>query len=222
MGPGLNLAPHLNVAATIAVSLADAFQLRTWTHCRRWSGWQSCLVSLIPSGTLHHLQSTGPMAFLYMDPLMDGLCAVDEDQLTRGRSSLLRQGKAAELGTAFDAFDLPSRRPRDERITRVVLEIERRPCDFRSLQQAASLACLSPSRFRARFMNEVGLPFRRYRLWRRMALVMRAVASGSNLTEAAHLSGFASSSHLSAAFKTMFGLSASDILGMGVSIVLSE
>lgn len=90
------------------------------------------------------------------------------------------------------------------------------------LQDAAALACLSPSRFRARFGAELGLPFRRYRLWRRMAAVMRTVASGGTLTTAAHAAGFASSAHLSSTFKRMFGLTASDLLALGVAIDLSN
>jgi AraC-like DNA-binding protein len=104
----------------------------------------------------------------------------------------------------------------------VVREIERQPDAFGRLQDAAALACLSPSRFRARFDAELGLPFRRYRLWRRMAAVMRSVASGCSLTQAAHAAGFSSSAHLSATFKRMFGLTASDLLSLGVAIDVSE
>jgi AraC-like DNA-binding protein len=55
-----------------------------------------------------------------------------------------------------------------------------------------------------------------------MAVVMRTVAAGRSLTQAAHAAGFASSAHLSAAFRRMFGLSARDLLSTGVSIDLSD
>jgi len=103
-----------------------------------------------------------------------------------------------------------------------VREIESRPDSFGRLQDAAALACLSPSRFRARFDAELGLPFRRYRLWRRMAFVMRTVAVGGSLTEAAHVAGFSSSAHLSSTFKRTFGLTASDLLALEVAIDVSE
>jgi AraC-like DNA-binding protein len=76
--------------------------------------------------------------------------------------------------------------------------------------------------FRARFEAELGLPFRRYRLWRRMAWVMRTVAAGGTLTEAAHTAGFSSSAHLSSTFKRLFGLTASDLLAWRVAIDVSE
>jgi AraC-like DNA-binding protein len=59
-------------------------------------------------------------------------------------------------------------------------------------------------------------------MWRRMALVMRALAEGSDLTAAALACGFASSAHLSAAFKQMFGLSPREVLALRVAIDTSE
>ena len=44
VGPGLDLAPHMNVATTIAVALADPFELRFWTHRKQWSVWKSSTV----------------------------------------------------------------------------------------------------------------------------------------------------------------------------------
>jgi AraC-like DNA-binding protein len=144
------------------------------------------------------------------------------ERLEHGMQRLRREARTIGIRAAFDAFGLPARGPSDARIARVVREIERRPHEFDSAREAAGLACLSPSRFRARFADEVGLPFTRYRLWRRMAVVMRTVAAGGTLTDAAHAAGFASSAHLSTAFRRMFGLSARDLLATGVAIDVSE
>ncbi len=221
VGPGLDLSPHLNVATTIAVSLRQAFELRTWAKSGRWSSWRSEVVAVIPSETLHHLKSLGPMAFLYLDPLTDRRHPMSAAELLCGRERLRHAGPRIGLDEAFSAFGLGPHGPRDARIARVVREIERRPDAFDRLQDAAALACLSPSRFRARFDAELGLPFRRYRLWRRMAAVMRTVAAGDSLTEAAYVAGFSSSAHLSSTFKRMFGLTASDLLRLGVTIDVS-
>jgi len=222
LGPGLRLAPHSNVAVTIAIALDQPFALRTYKPQRGWSEWQSCLTALIPSETLHHLQSTGPMAFLYLDPITDRRHSLSQAQLDRGRAHLLSLRPGFGIDAAFAGFGLQLHRPSDARIERVVLEIDKRPEAFGRLAEAAKMACLSPSRFRARFQAEVGLPFRRYRMWRRMAIVMRAVAQRGSLTAAALEAGFSSSAHLSSAFKRMFGLSASDVLAMGVTIDMSE
>ncbi|MCZ8108939.1 MAG: AraC family transcriptional regulator [Burkholderiales bacterium] len=222
VGPGLQLDPHLNVATTIAVSLDTDFALRTHDPEHGWSAWSSCPVAVIPSQTLHHLRSAGPMAFLYLDPLGDGRAPPGPAMLEDGHRRLRREARTIGIRAAFDGFGLPARRPSDERIARVVREIERRPHEFDSAPEAAGLACLSPSRFRARFADEVGLPFTRYRLWRRMAVVMRTVADGGSLTDGALAAGFASSAHLSTAFRRMFGLSPRALLATGVAIDVSE
>jgi AraC-like DNA-binding protein len=222
VGPGLHLEPHENAAATMAVALGEPFEIRTLAGATKWSDWQSHVSCLIPSGTLHHLKSRGPMVFLYLDPLTDRHHALTQDQLDRGRERLLEVRQGFGIGEAFAAFGLQARLPMDERIAKVVLEIEKRPESFKRVQEAAAMACLSPSRFRARFDAEVGLPFSRYRMWRRMALVMRTIAAGGTLTDAALSAGFSSSAHLSSSFKRMFGLSASEVIALGVSIDVSE
>jgi AraC-like DNA-binding protein len=45
-----------------------------------------------------------------------------------------------------------------------------------------------------------------------------AIAAGDNLTTAAMKAGFASPSHLADRFKTTFGLSASQLLGTGLTL----
>jgi len=222
VGPGLDLAPHLNLATTIVVALQQPFALRVWAKSGGWTPWQADVVGVIPSETLHHLKCHGPMAFLYLDPLTDRPRAWSRVDLLQGRERLRACRPHIGLAMAFAAFGLTARRPRDARIARVVHAIEQHPDAFGRLQDAAALACLSPSRFRARFQAELGLPFRRYRLWRRMAAVMRQLAAGSSLTEAAHAAGFASSAHLSSSFKRLFGLAASALLARGVAIDLSE
>jgi AraC-like DNA-binding protein len=223
IGPGLDMAPHMNAAIRIAVGLEQPFFLQTWTPKGGLSDWEPCEARAIPSETVHHLRSSGPMACLYLDPLQDHRSPLSEQDLLRGRDHLRAVG-ADRVGIheAFAAFGVAARTARDARIARVVLEVERRPFDFGRIQEAAALACLSPSRFRSRFHAEIGLPFRRYRLWRRMAVVMRTIAAGGNLTEAAHAAGFSSSAHLSSAFRRMFGLSVSELLSRDVRIDLSE
>ena len=221
-GPGLELAPHFNVAKTIAVSLSQPFELRIWRASGGWTEWRSRVVEVIPSETLHHLKSSGTMAFLYLDPLADSGNPLSEETLRLGRERMQASWQEAGISEAFVTFGLAGRLPRDGRIARVLVEIDRRPAAFGRLHDAAALACLSSSRFRARFNAEVGLPFRRYRLWRRMAAVMRAIAAGGNLTDAALASGFSSSAHLSSAFKRMFGLAASDLVALGVEIDVSQ
>lgn len=74
--------------------------------------------------------------------------------------------------------------------------------------QAASVACLSESRFSHLFVEETGLPFRTYVLWRRLMRAVEQRAAGGSLTEAAHQAGFSDSAHFSRTFVRMFGIPA--------------
>ncbi len=97
----------------------------------------------------------------------------------------------------------------DKRIVRVLGKL---PTDLglpMDVGQAAEIACLSESRFSHLFVEEIGLPFRTYLLWRRLMLAVDAISAGETLTSAAHHAGFADSAHFSRTFLRMFGVQAS-------------
>jgi AraC-like DNA-binding protein len=75
-----------------------------------------------------------------------------------------------------------------------------------NLTDAAAAAHLSPSRLTHVFTREVGLPVKRYVLWRRLRRVVEEVAGGATLTWAAAAAGFSDSAHLSRTFHRAFGL----------------
>jgi AraC-like DNA-binding protein len=68
----------------------------------------------------------------------------------------------------------PSRRL-DERVTKVLTAIQASDDLRMSIEDAAALAFLSPSRFAHLFTQQVGLPFRRYMLWRKLTRAMLAI-----------------------------------------------
>lgn len=100
----------------------------------------------------------------------------------------------------------PPARRLDPRVTRVLGGI-RASDDLRvSLETAASVACLSPSRFAHLFKEQVGLPFRRYMLWRKLTRAMLAIGRQGTVAAAAHAADFADAAHLTRTFHQMFGL----------------
>jgi AraC-like DNA-binding protein len=80
-----------------------------------------------------------------------------------------------------------------------------------SLSDAATHVGLSTGRARHLFVEETGLPFRTYLLWRRLMRAAEHFSAGSSLTDAAHHSGFSDSSHLSRTFRRMFGIAADSL-----------
>ena len=68
------------------------------------------------------------------------------------------------------------------------------------------MAFLSPSRFAHLFTQQVGLPFRRYMLWRKLTRAMLAIGKEPTIAAAAHASDFADAAHLTRTFYQMFGI----------------
>ena len=107
----------------------------------------------------------------------------------------------------------PPMRQMDDRIARALAFM--RSADARGLTQddVAKQVFLSPSRFAHLFTQEVGLPFRRYLLWRKLSRSIDAFGRGGTLSAAAHAAGFADSAHLTRSFYQMFGIPPSVMMG---------
>jgi AraC-like DNA-binding protein len=105
----------------------------------------------------------------------------------------------------------PTRRL-DSRVTTVIDGI-RASDDLRmSLDQAADKACLSSTRFAHLFKDQVGLPFSRYMLWRKLTRAMVAIASEGTIAAAAHSADFADAAHLTRTFYQMVGMAPSVLM----------
>ena len=212
VGPGLSLDPHRNATTTVAIGLAHPFELTVAGEdpiCRS--------VAAIPPDTRHHLRATGPMAFLYLDPHSDDLPA------TRLPDGLPIDPRAAPRDIVRSILHTLGMQPRSPgRLGPTIRAIEQSPRDFPRVDDAARHAGLSPSRFRAVFRAHMGLPFQRYRLWRRMAVVARAIEAGGSLTDAAFEAGFAGSAHFSTCFRELFGLAPSRLLRLGARFQVDD
>jgi AraC-like DNA-binding protein len=106
----------------------------------------------------------------------------------------------------------PPARHQDERITRVLSAIRGRDDLRMSLDDAAKLAFLSPSRFAHLFKDQVGLPFSRYMLWRKLTRAMVAIASERTIAAAAQAADFADAAHLTRTFYQMVGMAPSVLM----------
>ncbi|QRN79795.1 MAG: helix-turn-helix domain-containing protein [Nocardiopsis sp. BM-2018] len=80
-----------------------------------------------------------------------------------------------------------------------------------SLTEAARVSHLSVDRFRHLFTAQVGIPFSRFILWRRLSIALRSLAAGTDATSAAQEAGFADSPHLSRTVRAMFGVSLTEL-----------
>lgn len=224
-GPSLRLKPHRNAVATAIIGLSQAFTFRLGDEAP-----QRTRFALAPAGALHGVDADGAMLFVYLDaadptvarlsqtltPSTEATCSAWADLLARAPASLA--GLKDAVGQLFGERE--ERAPCDPVIADVAQAIAADPATFVGVAVAARRAGLTQAQFQRRFSRAMGMPFRRYRLWRRMAVALMAMSRGTSLTHAAFDAGFSSSAHLSAAFMTMFGLAPSALLKSGVQIRL--
>jgi AraC-like DNA-binding protein len=223
-GPSLNLAPHSGSVWCLAVGIDGPLAVATADGANR-----TAHSVLIPPRLTHQLTCIGTgLVSCYLEP-------------TSARADTSRHkfsdwqgevgvGHVDEAGLQFSPSDDESasywldlaapaaQRHIDPRIVAAARTIRDEPAATVSSQELAAAAGLSESRFLHLFRDELGTSLRRYRLWVRLTHAGAAIAVGDNLTTAALKAGFASPSHLADRFKTTFGLSASALLGTGLSV----
>jgi AraC family transcriptional regulator len=100
----------------------------------------------------------------------------------------------------------PPSRQIDPRVTRVLAAICKTDDLRMSVEDAAAMVFLSPSRFAHLFKQQVGLPFRRYMLWRKLARAVLLIGRQGTISTAAHAADFADAAHLTRTFSQMFGI----------------
>ncbi|MFD0360912.1 helix-turn-helix domain-containing protein [Nocardia sp. GCM10030253] len=192
--------------------------------------------ALIPARTMHQIVSdSGRMLFFYLDPgsarsrsirnLMleqsPTICLHHRAQFPIIRH--LRDSDSPNLGQLRERIlgALESQKI-DERIHAAMVTIRDQPAGNPAAAELAARAGLSTSRFLHLFSAHAGTSFRRYRMWARMLYVAAALSKGMDLTRAATEAGFASPSHFSDTFHTIFGLTATAVISTGVQIVAED
>lgn len=130
--------------------------------------------------------------------LLDGLaCRASNESLIEIAKSII----------SLLAGSVPEVEDVDPRIARALDWIRGHLGASITLGEVASVAHLSPSRFRHLFVAQTGISFRAFVLWARVSSAMVAAMSGQSWTTAAQNAGFADSAHLTRTCKRMFGIS---------------
>jgi len=152
---------------------------------------------------------------------MQTALAYDITVVPDARTSICAEALQAFVEKPFESMDVgdlirhcvlslcagapPSRRL-DGRVTKVLTAIQAADDLRMSTNDAAAMAFLSPDRFAHLFKQQVGLPFRRYMLWRKLTRAMLAIGKEPTIAAAAHASDFADAAHLTRTFYQMFGI----------------
>ena len=168
---------------------------------------------LVEPLTRHRLLPGTTATLFYIEPSRD-------DTSYQAMQAFLPEPHAAKIIGSPDGFWSRqmggSARPitGDPLIDDALARIEQRLDDGAiALRVVADVSGLSPDHFRHRFTDAVGLPFRRYVLWRRLRRAAELLSSGADATTSAHEAGFADSAHFARTIKATFGVTASQAFG---------
>lgn len=186
-----------------------------------------CRTALVDAGVQHRLEASGErLASIYIEP-------------GTAEARALRQTYLRDAGAAFDICSPPQRRdlterrlrdfdldallqrplyvaPLDPRIRSALLCLSEEQTVMPSRTQLAAMTRLSESRFNHLFSAQMGVCFRRYRLWLQLRAAISQWPRQCTLTEAAMQGGFSDAAHFSRVFRDMFGLTPSTVLkGIG-------
>jgi AraC-like DNA-binding protein len=226
-GGGAPIAPHSHYAIQLVIGAPAGLRVQFG----RQGEWKACAAALVPSRALHSIDvnACAWSAVLFIEPetpegkvlsarLQGALEVLDSDAIAQGASRLNAAWRVARSEDATraachqlvrDLAQTPVREPSDPRVLAAVAHIREHLGQTITLADVAQAANLSPGRFRHLFVEQTGMPLRRYLLWRRLLQVWTLLMQGATLSSAAHAAGFADSAHLSRTSRQMFGLAPS-------------
>lgn len=203
--------------------------------------WQTTHLAVVPpyvphrviadSRTIHALKLEAETVDLNALPApMSGRGAVDApwfvERVRRCQRELCEHGRDADLKSLdFDTmfFDQPiAPRRIDRRIETVIDTIKRDPSAPSGADECAEAVHLSFSRFLHLFKQEVGVPFRSFRTWKRARSLLHYVNRDSNLAHVALDTGYPDSTHFSHSIRQVYGLKPKDIFAGSRRLAIYE
>ena len=102
-------------------------------------------------------------------------------------------------------------RPTDTRIRQILEMLPTIPDKKISVKELAAAVYLSETRLIHLFKENMGIPIRRFLLWKRLLDAVKLIQGGETFTMSAIEAGFADYAHFSRTFKGMFGSSVESI-----------
>ena len=203
--------------------------------------WQTTQLAVVPPFVPHRVLSESRLINVIkleaesvdLDTLPDpfrGRGAVDApwfvEQVRRCQHELSTQGRDVDLMSLdFDQlfFGQPlAPRQIDRRIRAVIESIKRDPSGRGSAEECAETVHLSFSRFLHLFKQEMGVPFRSFRTWKRARSLLHYVNRNSNLAHVALDTGYPDSTHFSHSIRQVYGLKPKDIFAGSRRLAIYE
>jgi len=194
---------------------------------------QSTRSCLIKAGTLiddANIDTSGAiLALYYLSPISqkffvlqgqmslacDGLCYKhpQEDDLIRQFRFILHQElSASQVYELIEGIIIASHLQKvvikqfDPRVINILHRIRESVAENVSISDFAIDVCLSESRLKKLFKEQIGIPITKYRIQYRLIVATALMVAGYSITDAALMAGFSSSAHFSTCYSGMVGI----------------
>lgn len=206
---GVSAENHLHAHA--AVQLIVGSQVRMTdddSYDDQADGWIVC------SGVRHRIEATGLVTILLIDPdahLARSLTSTSGPKaqiIPMPNDSVEKVRATKELECVADELESPDIQfsgSIDPRL-RKALAYVRTVDEKLTLEVVCNAVGISPSRLRALSHEQLGTPFSKIVLWRKVSIACQLLAAGASLSSAAAGSGFADQAHLTRTMKDTIGL----------------
>lgn len=218
-GPLQHVEPRLHGAPVLLVGLYKHFQIRI-----HHGALIECECAIVPAGVLHELELSGNvLAKLFIERDSPDYWAFqqrfnvqphrfqivnDASIVTFFREIYEESPAKTVIKTKLDSL-IPSDTTHQPfihpRIMSVLDLLRNEPEQNHTQFEIAETAHLSASRFQHLFRHETGIPYRRYRIWKRLGKAIDVMRQTDCMTQSAMDAGFSDASHFSHCFKDFFG-----------------
>ncbi len=223
LGPGFDTDFHRHHAAQLCLGLEQDLRLRRDPAAE----WMQARGFFVAPDQPHQFDAgSGAVALLYLEPESAACAAAlrrfpgvgaalsaDADALAALRRLQQGEAEAADLSAALHGFGIEAMpgapAVSDARVAAALRWIAAHIDAPVRLAAVAAAVHLSEGHLAHLFSAQVGVPLRRYVLWRRLRVALERALAGDSLTVAAHGAGFADSAHLSRTFRDNFGVAPS-------------
>lgn len=223
-GTSFQTDPHVHNTLQLVFDIEKTFKLKD-AH----SDWKAYSAAIIREGHRHQLDSCGSIQlFIYLDAdsfyarelskkyLLDknisSFKAVSLRKLNNKffKELLVSSGCANLLAGCQTIFDqlisIKHIEAKDERVLKALDFISQSPNKQFRVKDVAEYVCLSESRLRHLFKEQVGQPIQNFILWMKVVDSLSMVLKGKQVAESAYDAGFWDSSHMNRAYKDLLGI----------------
>ncbi len=239
IGVSFDTVLHKHHAAQICIGLESPFQLLNEKGVS-----VTCRAAIITANTAHQLQAHDTnIASLYLDVQSDVYQQLLNEYDLNDEQAIQSLTISPELFTSLVGLYCEERGEYsakavinqilnefinqstnkvnlDQRVLSVLQQLDNHIESQIPIDDLAASINLSTSRLAHLFKSNLGIPIRRYSLWRRIRFAIKHAIEHQSLTEGAHFAGFADSAHFSRVFKEMYGITPSMIVNKHFPIKL--